>query len=56
MTNDLKITCPKCKESFDAGDAFSAHYKDIEIENNKKIKEVEAIALEQAEKKFKSCL
>ena len=54
MTNDLKITCPKCKESFDAGDAFSAHYKDIEIENNKKIKEVEAIALEQAEKKFKS--
>lgn len=54
MTNDLKITCPKCKESFDAGDAFSAHYKDIEIENNKKIKEVEAIALEQAEKKYKS--
>ena len=44
MTNDLKIKCPKCKEFFDAGDAFSAHYKDIEIENNKKIKEVEAIA------------
>jgi len=54
MTNDLKIKCPKCKEFFDAGDAFSAHYKDIEIENNKKIKEVEAIALDLAEKKFKS--
>jgi len=54
MTNDLKIKCPKCKKFFDAGDAFSAHYKDIEIENNKKIKEVEAIALDLAEKKFKS--
>ena len=54
MTNNLKIKCPKCKEFFDAGDAFNAHYKNIEIENAKKIKEVQAIAIEQAEKKFKS--
>ena len=38
MTNDLKITCPKCKESFDAADAFNAHYKNTQIETEKRIK------------------
>ena len=54
MTNDLKITCPKCKETFDAADAFNAHYKNTQIENDKRIKEVQKIAAEEAEKKFKS--
>ena len=54
MTNDLKITCPKCKESFDAADAFNAHYKNTQIETEKRIKEVQKIAAEEAEKKYKS--
>ena len=54
MTNDLKITCPKCKETFDAADAFNAHYKNTQIENDKRIKEVQKIAAEDAEKKYKS--
>ena len=54
MTNDLKITCPKCKETFDAADAFNAHYKNTQIENDKRIKEVKKIATEDAEKKYKS--
>ena len=54
MTNALTITCPKCKETFDAADAFNAHYKNTQIENDKRIKEVQKIAAEDAEKKYKS--
>ena len=40
MTNDLKITCPKCKETFDAADAFNAHYKNTQIESEKRIGDI----------------
>jgi len=28
VNDNLKITCPKCKVTFDAGDAFNAHRKE----------------------------
>jgi hypothetical protein len=37
MNNNLKITCPKCKATFDAGDAFNAHFENAQIENEKKL-------------------
>ena len=39
MNNNLKITCPKCKGAFDAGDAFNAHFENAQIENEKKLKD-----------------
>ena len=49
MNNNLKITCPKCKATFDAGDAFNAHFENAQIENEKKLKEAAQleIALER---------
>ena len=38
MNNNLKITCPKCKATFDAGDAFNAHFENAQIENEKSLK------------------
>lgn len=53
MNNNLKITCPKCKATFDAGDAFNAHFENAQIENEKKLKEVTKKAQQEAENKFK---
>jgi chemotaxis protein histidine kinase CheA len=53
MNNNLKITCPKCKATFDAGDAFNAHFENTQIENEKKLKEVTKKAQQEAENKFK---
>jgi hypothetical protein len=53
MNNNLKITCPKCKASFDAGDAFNAHFENAQIENEKKLKEATKKAEQEAENKFK---
>ena len=41
MSNILKITCPKCKVIFDAGDAFNTHFKNAQIESEKKLKEAD---------------
>ena len=38
MTNKFEITCPKCKASFNAEEAFQKHF---EIEKDKAIKEIE---------------
>ena len=54
MNNNLKITCPKCKATFDAGDAFNAHFENAQIENEKKLKEAKQQAEQAAENKFKS--
>jgi hypothetical protein len=53
MTSSLTITCPKCKATFDAGDAFNEHFKSTQLENDQKIKEAKKIGLEEAEKKYK---
>ena len=53
MNNNLKITCPKCKATFDAGDAFNAHFENAQIENEKKLKEAKKQAEKDAENKFK---
>ncbi len=53
MNNNLKITCPKCKATFDAGDAFNAHFENAQIENEKKLKEAKQQAEQAAENKFK---
>ena len=53
MNNNLKITCPKCKATFDAGDAFNAHFENAQIENEKKLKDVTKKAQQEAENKFK---
>jgi chemotaxis protein histidine kinase CheA len=53
MNNNLKITCPKCKATFDAGDAFNAHFENTQIENEKKLKDVTKKAQQEAENKFK---
>ena len=53
MNNNLKITCPKCKATFDAGDAFNAHFENAKIENEKKLKDVTKKAQQEAENKFK---
>ena len=58
MANELKITCPKCKQQFDAGTAFAEHFKHEREENKKLIEEAKAQAFvkakEDAEKKFKA--
>ena len=56
MNNSLKITCPKCKATFDAGDAFNDHFKNIQIENEKKLKEAQKQAVQDVENKYKSQL
>jgi hypothetical protein len=38
MNNDLKITCPECNASFDAGDAFNAHLEKAQKEAENKYK------------------
>jgi hypothetical protein len=53
MNNNLKITCPKCKAAFDAGDAFNAHFENAQIENEKKLKDATKKAQQEAENKFK---
>ena len=53
MNNNLKITCPKCKATFDAGDAFNAHFENAQIENEKKLKDATKKAEQEAENKFK---
>jgi len=53
MNNNLKITCPKCKATFDAGDAFNAHFENAQIENEKKLKDATKKAQQEAENKFK---
>lgn len=53
MNNNLKITCPKCRATFDAGDAFNAHFENTQIENEKKLKEVKKQAEKDAENKFR---
>jgi len=53
MNNNLKITCPKCKATFDAGDAFNAHFENAKIENEKKLKDATKKAEQEAENKFK---
>jgi chemotaxis protein histidine kinase CheA len=53
MNNNLKITCPKCKATFDAGDAFNAHFENTQIENEKKLKDATKKAEQEAENKFK---
>ena len=53
MSSTLTITCPKCKATFDAGDAFNEHFKSEQIENDKKIKEAKRIVTEEVEKKYK---
>lgn len=53
MNSSLTITCPKCKATFDAGDAFNEHFKNAQIENDKKIKEAKRIVTEEVEKKYK---
>jgi len=53
MNNNLKITCPKCKATFDAGDAFNAHFENAQIENEKKLKDAIKKAQQEAENKFK---
>ena len=53
MNNNLKITCPKCKATFDAGDAFNAHFENAKIENEKKLKDATKKAQQEAENKFK---
>ena len=50
MTRSLTITCPKCKATFDAGDAFNEHFKSAQIENDQKIKEAKRIVTEEVEK------
>jgi hypothetical protein len=46
MNNNLKITCPKCKSIFDAGDAFNAHFESAQTEAKKQ-------AEKDAEEKYK---
>ena len=53
MNNNLKITCPKCKATFDAGDAFNAHFENAQIENEKKLKDATKKAEQEAKNKFK---
>ena len=53
MNNNLKITCPKCKATFDAGDTFNAHFENTQIENEKKLKDATKKAEQEAENKFK---
>lgn len=52
MNNNLKITCPKCKATFDAGEAFNAHFENAQIENEKKLKDATKKAKQEAENKF----
>ena len=56
MNNNLKITCPKCKATFDAGDAFNAHFKNAQIESEKKLKAAQKQAVQDVENKYKSQL
>lgn len=53
MSNILKITCPKCNATFDAGDAFNAHFENAQIENEKKLKDATKKAEQEAKNKFK---
>ncbi len=46
MNNNLKITCPKCKATFDAGDAFNTHFENAQAEAKKQ-------AEKNAEEKYK---
>jgi hypothetical protein len=46
MNNNLKITCPKCKATFDAGDAFNTHFENAQVEAKKQAEKV-------AEEKYK---
>ena len=50
----FQITCPKCKEAFDAGDAFNAHFKNAQIESEKKLQEAQRQAVKDIENKYKS--
>ena len=52
----FQITCPKCKEAFDAGDAFNAHFKNAQIESEKKLQEAQKQAIKDVENKYKSQL
>lgn len=52
----FQITCPKCKEAFDAGDAFNIHFKNAQIESEKRLKEAQKQALQDVENKYKSQL
>ncbi len=54
MSSSLTITCPKCKATFDAGDAFNEHFKSAQIENDQKKKEAKRIVTEEVEKNTKS--
>ena len=56
MSNILKITCPKCKVIFDAGDAFNTHFKNAQIESEKKLKAAQKQAVQDVENKYKSQL
>lgn len=46
MNNNLKITCPKCRATIDAGDAFNAHFESAQKEAKKQ-------AEQAAENKFR---
>lgn len=52
----FQITCPKCKEAFDAGDAFNAHFKNAQIESEKKLQEAQKQTVKDVENKYKSQL
>lgn len=56
MSNILKITCPKCNATFDAGEAFNAHFKNAQIESEKKLKAAQKQAVQDVEDKYKSQL
>ena len=56
MSDSLKITCPKCNATFDAGDAFNAHLKNAQIESEKKLKAAQKQAVQDVENKYKSQL
>jgi hypothetical protein len=56
MSDSLKITCPKCNATFDAGDAFNAHLKNAQIESEKKLKAAQKQAVQDVEDKYKSQL
>ena len=56
MSNTLKITCPKCNATFDARDAFNAHFKNVQIESEKKLKAAQKQAVQDVEDKYKSQL
>ena len=51
MSDKFNITCPYCKEEFDAGSAFELHLKNAKIEEAKK---AEALAAKKYESQLAS--